>query len=110
MTPSTVPAAALQDLPDADLIDRLGLLRLRLGAAETEEKAIKNELTRRGIAEAEGNAFKLSVAAATRWTLDSAAVKREMGEAWWQQRCRMATVITFRITPRIEAIVEAAAA
>jgi hypothetical protein len=36
-----------------------------------------------------------------RWTLDTKAVKSEMGVFWWDARCRQSLVTTVAVKPRV---------
>ena len=51
--------------------------------------------------EAEGALFSAAISQAVRWTLDTKAVKAEMGAAWWDVRCRQALVTTVAVKPRV---------
>jgi hypothetical protein len=52
--------------------------------------------------------FTAAVTKAVRWTLDTKAVKAEMGAPWWDARCRQTLVTSVAVKPRA-AIVKLAA-
>jgi hypothetical protein len=100
--------APLHNLPPRALVDQLGALKAEIAALEVREKALCDELLRRGQTEAEGALFSATISQAVRWTLDTKAVKAEMGAAWWDARCRQSLVTTVAVKPRA-AIVKLAA-
>jgi hypothetical protein len=58
------------------------------------KKSRRDELIARGSATAEGRSYSASITEAVRWTLDAKAVRSEMGDAWWNTRCRQGVVTT----------------
>ena len=75
-----------------DLVDQLGALKAEIAALEDREKSLRDELIRRGVSEARGALFGASVTQAIRWTLNTAAIKSEMGLPWYddderERRC-----------------------
>jgi hypothetical protein len=95
--------------PIGELVDELGRVRAHIAGLEKIEKAIADELKGRGVPEAEGAVYRMTVVSAVRWSLDSAAVKREMGAAWWDERCRQGVTVSVRVAPRADALLQAAA-
>jgi hypothetical protein len=81
-----------------DLADQLGTLKAEIAALEDREKSLRDELIRRGGAEIEGAMYRATISDAVRWTLDAKGVKAEMGEAWWDARCRQSLVTTVAVT------------
>ena len=47
-----------------------------------------------GGTEIEGTVYRATISDAVRWTLDAKAVRGEMGDAWWNARCRQSLVTT----------------
>src|SRR5262252_6119936 len=90
----------LHKLSPSGLADELGALKAEIAVLEGREKALRDELLRRGLAEVEGELFAATITNAVRWTLDSKAVKAEMGAAWWDARCRQTLVTTVAVKPR----------
>ena len=91
----------LRNLSANALVDQLGAVKAEIAAFEGREKALRDELLRRGLTEAEGARFNATVTQAVRWTLDTKAVKAEMGAPWWDARCRQSLVITVAVKPRV---------
>src|SRR3984893_7394425 len=81
----------------ADLADQLGTLKAEIAALEDREKSVRDELIRRGGAEIEGAVYRATISDAVRWTIDSAKVRAEMGDAWWNARCRQSLVTTVAV-------------
>jgi hypothetical protein len=98
----------LHNLAPQALVDQLGALKAEIAALEARETALRDELLCRGLTEAEGVRFSATVTQAVRWTLDTKAVKAEMGAPWWDARCRQSLVTTVAVKPRV-AIVKLAA-
>ncbi|HEX3862541.1 MAG TPA: hypothetical protein VHY35_12680 [Stellaceae bacterium] len=94
------PASRYHNLPLADVVDQLGSLKTQIADLETREKALRDELVRRNVSEAAGAAFDATISAAVRWTLDTKAVKAELGSAWCDARCRQSMVTTVKVEPR----------
>jgi hypothetical protein len=63
------------NIPAGDLADQLGALKAEIAALELREKALRDELIRRGVAEVEGSVYDAAITAAVRWTLDAKAVR-----------------------------------
>jgi hypothetical protein len=93
--------APLHNLQVRAVVDQLGALKAEIAEIEVREKALRNELLRRGVTEAEGALFSAAVTQAVRWTLDTKSVKAEMGARWWDARCRQSLVTTVAVKPRI---------
>jgi hypothetical protein len=47
------------------------------------KKALRDELLNRSVPQVEGAQFGAVITQSVRWTLDTKAVKAEMGEAWY---------------------------
>jgi hypothetical protein len=89
------------NLSIGELVDQLGHVKAEAAEIKAREDALRAELIAREVTEAEGLLFRATVSEATRWTLDSEAVKAEMGHAWYQARCNIGACVTVRISSRI---------
>jgi hypothetical protein len=91
------------NLSDGQLVDELGALKAELAELNERENALKSALIARGVGEVEGARFRASISAESiRWTLDGAAVKAEMGEAWVPRHSKRSRVSpAVRIAARI---------
>ena len=89
-----------QHFVDGLTVDELGTLKVQIADLEAREKALRDELIGRGSAVVEGMLYSASITEAVRWTLDAKAVRSEMGDAWWNARCRQAVVTTVAVKAR----------
>ena len=90
----------LHNLSPGKLVDQLGALKAEIAGLAVREQALRDELLRRGVAAVEGALFCAAITNAVRWTLDTKAVKAEMGFAWWDRPCRQSLVTTVTVKPR----------
>ena len=98
----------LHNISNAALADMIGDMDCRAKALEAQLKVAKDALKARGVDRAEGQRFTVTISASIRQTLDSAAVKAEMGQTWFDDRSRLAEVITTRISVNKAALAIAA--
>jgi hypothetical protein len=83
-----------------NLVDQLGAVKAEIATLEAHEKAIRDELIRRAEREIEGAVYYATITDAVRWTLDAKAVRAEMGDDWWNVRCRQSLVTTVGVKAR----------
>ena len=93
---TTIPSK-LHNLSPAMLADLIGELDRKSKDAEAELKAAKEALKARGLVSATGERFTIQLANRIRATLDTAAVKAELGQVWYDDHCKLAEVSTIRI-------------
>lgn len=98
-TANIATLSAFHNLSAGDLVDRLGTLKAEITDLETREKAL-----RRAAPAIAGAVYDATITEVVRWTLDAKAVRSEMGDAWWNARCRQALVTTVAVKPRAVAI------
>jgi hypothetical protein len=96
------------NLSIGEIIDHLGHAKAEAAEIKTREDALKAELIARGISEAEGMLFRVTVTEAARWTLDTDRVKAEMGAPWYEARCKVGMSTTVRVSTRRGVIKQAA--
>ncbi len=65
-----------------------------------DEGVLRAELIARKVEAAEGDLFRCTVTEALRDTLDTALVKKELGERWYASHCRIAVTTTVRVSAR----------
>jgi len=99
-----LPLSPYHNLSTGDLVDELGALKARIGDLEAREKLLRAELIDRRTTCAEGSVYSATITEAVRWTLDSKAVRTEMGCAWYDARCRQSLVTTVALKPRPVAV------
>ena len=96
--PKAIPIISpFHNLSAGDVADQLGALKAEIAELEAREKSLRDELIRRGDAEIEGAVYRATITDAVRWTIDAKAVRSEMGEPWWNARCRQALVTTVAV-------------
>jgi hypothetical protein len=100
MPKATPIVSQFHNLPVGEIVDRLGTLKAEIADLETREKDLRAELLKRCVIEAEGAQYAATVTQAMRWTLDAKAVRAELGDAWWNQRCKQALVTTVTVAAR----------
>jgi hypothetical protein len=96
-----VSVSPYHNLPAGDLADQLGSVKAEIAALEDREKSLRDELIRRGVSECQGTAFGASVTQAVRWTLNTQAIKTEMGLPWYDAHCRQSSVTTVSVKPLV---------
>ena len=89
--------SVFHNLSAGDLADQLGALKAEIAELEAREKSLRDELIRRSDGEVEGSFYRATISDAVRWTLDAKAVRSEMGEPWWNARCRQALITTVAV-------------
>lgn len=77
----------------AEVIDAAAYIKAQIKELEVQfasaEKIIRDNATDK---EVSGNIFKAVFAeASVRWTINTDAVKKEMGETWWLSHCKLST-------------------
>jgi hypothetical protein len=102
-TPTT-----FDNMPTSAIADLIGQLDAETKALELRIKAAKTELTARGIDKAEGELFTVTKSETVRWTLNTDAIRKAMGEAWANAHSKVAAVVSFRITVNRAALAAAA--
>src|ERR1700737_4998304 len=101
-TADLISPRPLHNLPLAEIVDQLGLVKVAATEIEAREKTLKAELAARNVREADGALFHVNVTTAARWTIDTSRVREEMGESWVLARSKVATVTTFRTSARAD--------
>ena len=91
--------SAYHNLSTGDLADQLGAVKAEIAALEEREKNLRHELIRRGVSESQGAAFSAQITEAIRWSLNIPTVRSEMGETWFNARCRQSAVTTVTVKP-----------
>jgi regulator of replication initiation timing len=87
------------------LADQIGQLDAQIAVLTKQLEALKAQAKSSGLDEIVGNIFVVTVGKSIRASLDTAAVKKELGQQWYDDRCKLAEVTTLRIKVRDEALV-----
>ena len=80
----------------------------RVKTLQDRLKAAKDEFKARGVETAAGERFTVVRSETVRWSLDTAAVKAEMGADWCTRSSRTTHTVSLRITPIRAAMAQAA--
>jgi hypothetical protein len=80
------------------LADEIGRLDREAKAANAALEAAKDAFKARGLLIAEGDTHSVMVQKSIRQNLDVSKVKAEMGQTWFDDRSKLAEVVTLRIT------------
>lgn len=79
------------------LADEIGRLDALKAALEAKLSALKAEFRAAGVEQVEGQLFIISQSTAIRQTLDTNAVKADMGQQWFDDHSKLAEVTTVRV-------------
>jgi hypothetical protein len=85
------------NLSPSMLADLIGDLDRKAKSASAELDAAKDAFKAAGYLIASGEAFSVQVQKSIRQTLDTSAVKAEMGQVWFDDHSKLGEVITLRI-------------
>lgn len=92
------------DLSNTALADEIGLVNDQIKALQAKLDSLKDEAKARGLDKVEGKLFSVSFDKSIRSSLDTASVKAELGQSWYDDHCKLAEVTTCRIKPVAGAI------
>lgn len=87
-----------------NLADQIGQLDAQIKVLTEQLEALKAEAKGLGFEQIEGRVFTVSIGKSIRASLDTASVKKELGQQWYDDHCKMAEVTTVRIKPKAEAL------
>ena len=85
------------------IADQLGQLEAEKAALEAKIKALKEEIKSCGVSSIQGKFFAVSVGTSISQTLDTNAVKAEMGESWFDDHSRLQEIVTIRVKAQVGA-------
>lgn len=86
------------------LADQIGKLDAQIKVLTEQLEALKKQAKESGLDEIVGQVFVVSVGNSIRASFDTAKVKKEFGQQWYDDRCKLAEVTTVRIKPRADAL------
>ncbi len=86
------------------LADQIGQIDAQIKALSEQLEALKKQAKASGLDLIEGQIFVVSVDKSIRASLDSAKVKKELGQQWYDDHCNLAEVTTVRIKVRPAAL------
>ena len=88
------------------LADQIGKLDAQIKVLTKQLEDLKKQAKDSGLNEIVGQVFVVSVDSSIRASLDTTKVKKELGQQWYDDHCKLAEVTTVRIKPRAEALAE----
>ena len=91
---------AMSECVPGDIADRLGAVKALISQLCVVEAALKESLITAGISEADGAAYRATVSESVRCSLDGAAIRKKMGDAWCAKFEKRSSVTTVRVTAR----------
>lgn len=86
------------------LADQIGQLDAQIKVLTEQLEALKKQAKASGLDEIEGRVFVVSIGTSIRASLDTASIKKELGQQWYDDHCKLAEVTTVRIKPKAEAL------
>lgn len=87
------------------LADQIGQLDAQIKVLTEQLEALKKQAKDSGLEEIVGQVFVVSVGNSIRASLDTAKVKKELGQQWYDDHCKLAEVTTVRVKVRPEALI-----
>lgn len=87
------------------LADQIGQLDAQIKVLTEQLEALKKQAKDSGLEEIVGQVFVVSVGNSIRASLDTAKVKKELGQQWYDDHCKLAEVTTVRVKIRPEALI-----
>ena len=87
------------------LADQIGQLDAQIKVLTEQLETLKKQAKDSGLEEIVGQVFVVSVGNSIRASLDTAKVKKELGQQWYDDHCKLAEVTTVRIKVRPEALI-----
>lgn len=97
-TINSTTTSRFHNLSPAMLADLIGKLDREAKTATAELDAAKDAFKARGLLIAEGDTHSVMVQKSIRQSLDTAKVKADMGQTWFDDHSRLSEVVTLRIT------------
>ena len=88
------PAQDVSALTDAQLADEIGRLDALKKAIEVKLEAAKDRFKARGMNAIAGDSYMIVRSEKVTWRLDTALVKKEMGQAWYDKRCKQSLSVS----------------
>lgn len=84
------------------LADQIGQLDAQIKVLSKELEALKAQAKASGLNEIEGRLFIVTISKDIKATLETAKVRAEMGQKWYDDHCKLSEVSTLRVNVRDE--------
>jgi len=86
------------------LADQIGSIDAQIKVLEAQLKTLKDQAKASGLDLIEGQVFVVSISKDIKATLETAKVREELGQAWYDDHCKLQEVTTVRIKARPEVL------
>lgn len=87
-----------------NIADQIGQLDAQIKAMTEQLNALKAEAKATGLDQIEGRVFVVSISKDIKATLETAKVRQELGQQWYDDHCKLQEVTTLRIKARPEVL------
>ena len=87
-----------------NIADQIGQLDAQIKALTEQLNALKDQAKASGLDQIEGRVFVVSISKDIKATLETAKLKQEMGQQWYDDHCKLAEVTTLRVKARPETL------
>ena len=89
-----------------NIADQIGQLDAQIKALTKQLDELKATAKASGLDEIEGRVFVVSISKDIKATLETAKVRQELGQKWYDDHCKLQEVTTLRIKARPEVLAE----
>ena len=86
------------------LADQIGQLDAQIKTMQEQLAALKDMAKASGMEEIEGRLFVVTISKDIKATLETAKVRKELGQQWYDDHCKLQEVTTLRVKARPEVL------
>lgn len=86
------------------LADQIGQLDAQIKTLTKQLDALKSQAKATGLDEIVGTVFVVTISKDVKATLETAKVREELGQKWYDDHCKLQEVTTLRVKARPEAL------
>lgn len=86
------------------LADQIGQLDAQIKALTEQLETLKKQAKDSGLDEIVGQVFVVNISKSIAATLDTASLKKEFGQQWYDDHCKLGEKTTLRVKVRPEAL------
>lgn len=86
------------------IADQIGQLDAEIEALTKKLNALKDEAKASGMEQIEGRLFVITISTDIKATLETAKLREELGQKWYDDHCKLSEVTTLRVKARPEAM------
>lgn len=85
-----------------NIADQIGQLDAQIKALTEQLNTLKEQAKASGLDQIEGQVFVVTISKDIKATLETAKVRQELGQQWYDDHCKLQEVTTLRVKPRPE--------